>query len=549
MAAFEFRHSQCRHQRPNTFNPNGYVVSAFQGSWSSISHNTPGPDNYLDGVIRAVRIANDTDSPVHLPRPSGLTFQESVIAACHPVEMSYSSPSVASIEGVSRLLSTDSWRRRVVEKIVPISHNHYALRRSFQFDSPFPILDSLEPINPGRQPQEFDDLLLPVCWLDKEPLHQFDVFGPNGQSLAVVDRETNSYIVALVLDSWQAASGISDDERLDVDTVLAICRSSLDPWNDAYASSDGDPINALDRYYESLLGFRINPVRCQSLVAEIPTAILTTLEEGAGGKADAFNSLLNPAILAPWVAETESAEDLIALVRRVGEDIDVALAAAKIADGLDDWRRLLTRAATQWPVLVRMPRGADQPFIVKTTELRPSGAKSARRFVHYADIGAALSYHIEVAAPEPAVRLGRPPAFSTLGGLTLGAPGMFDSARYTNELFTAYSSRIDRPERPDRARVDIQYAVYLTTYAPDLFALVLTLIALAVALFFHANVDAVFAAVLLIPTTVVSGFIATRESVLVASFMRRLRLSLPILNIVLWVVVLLLVGLSSGEGT
>ena len=47
---------------PNTFNPNGYVVAAFQAAWSSISHTTPGHEHYREGVVRAIRIGNDTDT-------------------------------------------------------------------------------------------------------------------------------------------------------------------------------------------------------------------------------------------------------------------------------------------------------------------------------------------------------------------------------------------------------------------------------------------------------------------------------------------------------
>jgi ADP-ribosylglycohydrolase len=47
---------------PSTFNPNGYVVAAFQAAWSSIAHTAPGSDHYKEGVVQAVRIGNDTDT-------------------------------------------------------------------------------------------------------------------------------------------------------------------------------------------------------------------------------------------------------------------------------------------------------------------------------------------------------------------------------------------------------------------------------------------------------------------------------------------------------
>ncbi len=49
-------------QTPETFNPNGYVVTAFQAAWSSIKDTEAGPDHYRDGVIRVIRIGHDTDT-------------------------------------------------------------------------------------------------------------------------------------------------------------------------------------------------------------------------------------------------------------------------------------------------------------------------------------------------------------------------------------------------------------------------------------------------------------------------------------------------------
>jgi ADP-ribosyl-[dinitrogen reductase] hydrolase len=53
---------QAESQTPGTFTPNGWVITAFQAAWSSITHTTPGPNHYFDGVTQAVRIGNDTDT-------------------------------------------------------------------------------------------------------------------------------------------------------------------------------------------------------------------------------------------------------------------------------------------------------------------------------------------------------------------------------------------------------------------------------------------------------------------------------------------------------
>ena len=108
-------------------------------------------------------------------------------------------------------------------------------------------------------------------------------------------------------------------------------------------------------------------------------------------------------------------------------------------------------------------------------------------------------------------------------------------------MFTAYSSSVDRPNRPAYVAVEIRDGLYPSAFTADRYALALTLVAAV----FRYSVDAAFAAVLLIPTTVVAGFIGTRGSVLASTFMRRYRIALPILNVVLWTWVLALVGVAS----
>lgn len=51
---------------PGHFNPNGWVVAAFQAAWSAITH-TPAPEDqpcnqFADGLVTAIRIGNDTDT-------------------------------------------------------------------------------------------------------------------------------------------------------------------------------------------------------------------------------------------------------------------------------------------------------------------------------------------------------------------------------------------------------------------------------------------------------------------------------------------------------
>lgn len=49
-------------QPPGAFTPNGYVTTAFQAAWSSITHTAAGSDHFRSGVTQAVRIGDDTDT-------------------------------------------------------------------------------------------------------------------------------------------------------------------------------------------------------------------------------------------------------------------------------------------------------------------------------------------------------------------------------------------------------------------------------------------------------------------------------------------------------
>ena len=53
---------QAETQEPGTFTPNGWVITAFQAAWSSITHTNLGTRHFRDGVTQAVRIGNDTDT-------------------------------------------------------------------------------------------------------------------------------------------------------------------------------------------------------------------------------------------------------------------------------------------------------------------------------------------------------------------------------------------------------------------------------------------------------------------------------------------------------
>ncbi len=132
-------------------------------------------------------------------------------------------------------------------------------------------------------------------------------------------------------------------------------------------------------------------------------------------------------------------------------------------------------------------------------------------------------------APDPSLRVANEPTALTDTGDEVGAPETFESMKWTQELFAAYTSRA---ERPDRVSVQITFGLEATAWLPYAFALLFVAMALvATALL---NVDGATAAVLTIPPALVSGFLVTRDTALVARFLFVPRLALVLLNVGLW---------------
>lgn len=454
--------------------------------------------------------------------------------------MEYSYESFNVVEATARLLTDDSWRRRVVEQIRPLTTDHYELRRSFQFEIPWALLQDLE--EDGAV-----NAFLPICWLPKRPLLSFDVVNTANISQPILDRATNAFVLTEILTAWQhQICGDDVEDQLSEEDLMSICRISLDPWLQARNRAGSDETkNVLASYYTQTIGLSLSYSECDALLRSSMDA-MTRFAAPADGTRDVLvDSTVNAAVAAPFVEPAQTVDNLERLVAmRNSRLLSTGDRMARTNPGLE-WIKMVARAGIDWPVLVPISLRPGFPILIKTREVRVSGHKKARRFVHCADLSAAESYHLEVQTPEPAIRLKAEPTMTDGIGRPIGPPEEFDSAVWTNELFTTYTSRIDRPERPATAIVRVSYALYLATYTSDLFALILILSGLAITLIFAGSVNAGFAALVLIPTTVVSAFIAVRESVLVSTFLKPLRLLVLASNITLWFMVLITVGLSN----
>ncbi len=434
------------------------------------------------------------------------------------------------------LLKNDDWRVRLVEKVRPLTKDHYELRRSYQFRMPIDAFYGLSGADGSV------DTFLPVCWLDKHPLLQFDVTDQSGTPRSVLERVSNAGVTAAILDDWIADLAPTDGFD-DSDFLEEVCYTSLGPWQQAADRTENqDESLALYRYYVDLLGIRLPPFECDRLAEDARLTISEVLAAiGLNSRDDAFASTLNPTILAPFTSRIGSQDELLGEVARINDRVRAITDLAATSTEAASWVRLLHRSSRQWPVLTRTTVRPGSEVLIKTREVRPSGDVRAARVIHRADLGGAMSYHLEVQAPDPSIRLSNQPRIEDLDEHELGVPGGFDTVKWTNELFSAYSTSIDRPERPETAVVTMRFGLYATTWVPEVFAFLLNSLALGFALSHYNTMSIDLAAMLLIPTTVASAFFSIRDSTLVSHLLRPFKWAQLAMNLLLWMTVLVLV--------
>ena len=434
------------------------------------------------------------------------------------------------------LLNDITWRRRVIEQIRPVSVDHYELRRSFQFEIPTSLLSRELACDEGGDVE----VLLPVSWLPKESLLDFDVSDQSGAPVPVLERRSISGALATVLDAWQQEIPALEGIRPSESTIESICSASLSPWHQAHRRRKrrrkAAPGADVARYLADGSGCSI----------ELGTAA-ALLEEGRGLTARAYgvlderwnpdeldNTAFGGAILAPYSTHRpSSAEELIDWIDEHHRSLERIIEAAETSGEVGAWLRLLAECGRRWPLLVPTTVPIGRPFLVKTREIRSSGDRQPQVFRHKADLTAAESYHIAASAPDPSMRICRAPEAINEDNESVGAPTVFESVTWSDELFSAYSSLT---ERPNRVTFTFTFGLYRDVWLPYVYAILLVAFALLAATI--QDVDAPFAAVLTIPTVIVGGFLVSRDSVLVARFLHRPRILLMAANSALWIIVL-----------
>ncbi len=433
------------------------------------------------------------------------------------------------LETTAVLLTNPEWRQRVVEKVIPRSADHYELRRSFQFEIPTGLVKG-----------KHQDVLLPVCWLPKRALLDFDITDEHGHPLHILERRSIGGVMSEILDAWKGDIPALKDVDFDIQRIESVCSASLHPWETARrrALTEGKPgADSICDYLNALLPYRVSPARMgerfdQGLSLMRRLDILTQRDADQSGAASTF--AVGP-ILAPYlVPRPKDQSELCDAIDRHHEAVSQAIEIAERDDDALGWLTVLADAGIKWPLLVRVAVPIGQPFLVKTRELRESGRPGDPRiFVHRSDLAAARSYHLHVQSPDQAVWIPVEPTARRADGTTFGALDLFENSDLTGELFTAYTSLDPRPDWVD---FEIGFRLRWPSILGYVYALALVAAALLAAV--ARPVDAAMASVLTIPTTLASAFVLARDAPLAARFLRRWRLALIGLSLALWFVAL-----------
>jgi hypothetical protein len=427
------------------------------------------------------------------------------------------------------LVTTGGWRQRVVEQVRPISPDHYEIRRTFQLEMPPEVFD-------GMPEDTTLPIVVPVCWLPKRPLLEFDLTDAHGTPKAVLPRIQNAGVVGRILFDQQVAH--LSTTYFDTPLLVAAAAASVDAWNQQVDAGSRPADDVLIDYVEQGTGTRIRPSDASRLLEE-GRRLTAAAYEVSGLSAwwppsDKDNPALSGALLVAYADPTVTDRTgLVEWVDHYNARIESVVTEAAGSPEARTWLRMLALAGVRWAVMTTQTCSAGEVFLMKMTEVRPSGHPRVRRFVHDADLAGADSYHLRIHSPDPSVVIR---SVVARGGpdAVIGFPNTFETTRQTDVLFTAYSMNDDRP---DRATFEINLGLRGHVWSSYAMATLIALVA-ALAVYSVDRLAADMAAVLAIPVSLVSAFVVVRESTITARYLNWPRRVLIGVSLVVWMVVI-----------
>lgn len=401
---------------------------------------------------------------------------------------------------------TRAWRQRVVEELTFDSGVHVRASTAMQIDFPPDLLRHHIDLSTSR----CANMLLPIGTRWKHPILGLSIVGHGGAPVHLVTRASIAALEGLYLELLAASSPVAADlePRLSGALLEAICVFSPDLFRaflvDAVRQARPDPMEtALARYLRSGFGDQLaideSDVRTwRSRRSEVGQVLTRHLGEQRSVVSSSEEVLLAVPAIDPRPASKEQ-------VTQIVEDYADAVLAADAA-GDDALLSVLAEYGRRYELIVETEVPLLEPATITVSENRPLNLRFGRSRQRFA-LGEGQSAHLEARVADPNVTFG---GFDTTQ--LSGRPariGPLESARYTAESVSLYSSEPDRPYYIDVVlRLRPRWHLRLTSYV--LIALNVAAAAAALTLGTGGDLEARLA-FLVVPTTLAATFALVRE--------------------------------------
>jgi hypothetical protein len=434
------------------------------------------------------------------------------------------------------------WKQRAITELSFEAANHVRVASSFQIEFPPALIKKYANTRFARRA----NILLPVTAKSKDALLNFNLSGPGGTPATLVPRVS---IAGLQADYLQglAVSSPASLQPLELAIYDAISVFTPFTFRTRFLQKRRcgrwieQPFEeALLAYLEEGVNFpvSIGDVKRWRSKTKVAGAVLARrLDEQPEPLSSSEEILLAVPLIEPPVAS-------VAVVDRI---VDRFLAQVLKADEANDdpYLSVLAEYGRRYELICEVEVPLLEPFRIKVEEDRPLGLKSLGVTTHEIVIGGSRSMHIEARTADSNVVLGKMMEFRDAQGRDIS--NRMELIRITSEGLALYSSD---QKRPYLARLSLKLRVAFQLTVAALLLTVISIIAAIAAMSLPGDRFLVASlGVLVVPTTVASAFVLTREDTPLATRLQRFwRSSLAIATLLLWfVVVWRLIGYEAPQ--
>jgi hypothetical protein len=471
-----------------------------------------------------------------------------VPAAEDPIDLSKDSAFFIDL-----LDGTHAWRRRVVEEFTFESGTHVRVQSAYQIAFPPDLIEKYV-----KSGQTSAKVVLPLTTRQKQPLLNFDLVTGAGTPAFLLSRSSTAVLQRDYLARLARLSGQSSvfDDAAVLQLFEAISGFTPDIWREYLRRHQKRRNPALKAYITDASRRVVSPSwqdiqRWEEIALRIGMG-LAGYEGRLFDERSSSDDILLALPLMPEPPEDPAGVD--DLLSRFASGIEAcqATAARVVAPGeeasneqidADRFLRVLGEYGARYELVVETEVPVSGPAVLKIAEDRPLNLTlwgHTRQDFAISDAGSA---HLEARCKDPNVTfgtqwagVGKGPVVTDENGDVVGI-GLLESARFTPESVSIYTTSADRPLT---AKVDLPLRLAPHIYLVALLLSVLNVAALAMAAGVSgggAPLDRL--AILSVPTTIAAAFALTREQTALASrLMRWPRGILVLTTFALWCVVI-----------